>query len=61
MEVGACHDGLCDPLTTNTVETGCGVGDCEPAHQVGTFSNSEDDLHIRGILQIVNSRNCPAT
>ena len=32
VEVGACHDGLCDPLATDTVETGYGVGDCGLAH-----------------------------
>ena len=32
VEVGACHDGLCDPLATDTVETVCGVGDYRPAH-----------------------------
>ena len=32
VEVGARHDGLCDPLATDTTETRCGVGDCGPAH-----------------------------
>ena len=32
VKVGACHDGLCDPLAMDTAETGCGVGDYGPAH-----------------------------
>ena len=32
VEVGACHDELCDPLAMDTTETGCNVGDCGPAH-----------------------------
>ena len=32
VEVRACHDGLCDPLAKDTVETRCGVGDYGPVH-----------------------------
>ena len=32
LEVGACHDELCDPLATDTAETGCDVGDCGSTH-----------------------------
>ena len=46
MEVGACHDGFCDPLSTDTARTGCGMGDSGLAHEVGIFSNRADDLHI---------------
>ena len=61
MEVGARHDGFCDPLAMDTVETCCGMGDSRPAHEVGTFSSSTDDLHIGVILSVVYSRNSPAT
>ena len=61
MEVGARHDGFCDPLATNTVETRCGMGDSGPAHEVGTFSNRADDLHIGEILSVVRSRDRPTT
>ena len=30
--MGACHDGLCDPLAMDTIETRCGVGDIGSAH-----------------------------
>ena len=45
MEVGARHDGFCDPLATDIAET-CGMGDSGSAHKVGTFSNRVDNLHI---------------
>ena len=44
VEVGACNDGLCDPLAIDIV--GRGVGYCGPTHQVSTFPGSTDDLHI---------------
>ena len=53
MEVGARHDGFCDPLATDATEAWCGVGDSRPAHEVGTFLSHEDDLHSGGILQVV--------
>ena len=53
MEVGARHDGFCDPLVTDTVRTGCSMGDSGPAHEVGTFSSRADDLHIGEILPVV--------
>ena len=56
MEVGARHDGFCDPLATDIVRTGCGMGDSESAHEVGTFSSRTDDLHIGEILPVVHSR-----
>ena len=37
------------------------MGDRRPAHQVGTFSSSADDLHTGGILQVVPMRDCPIT
>ena len=37
------------------------MGDGGPTHQVGTFSSSADDLHTRGILPVVYSRDCLAT
>ena len=61
MEVGSRHDGFCDPLSTDTVRTGCGMGDSRPAHEVGTFFSRADDLHIGEILQVVYSRDSPAT
>ena len=36
-------------------------GDSGPAHQVGTFSSGADDLHTRGILQVIHARYCPVT
>ena len=61
MEVGARHDGFCDPLSTNTARACCGMGDSGPAHEVGTFSSHADDLHIGEILPVVYSRDSPAT
>ena len=37
------------------------MGDSRPAHEVGTFSNRADDLHIGEILLVVYSRDSPAT
>ena len=37
------------------------MGDSGPAHEVGTFSGRADDLHIGEILQVVHSRDSPAT
>ena len=37
MEVGARHDGLCDPLSKDIVEARCGMGDSGTAHYVNTF------------------------
>ena len=34
------------------------MGDSGPTHEVGTFSNRADDLHIREILLVVYSRDC---
>ena len=61
MEVRARHDGFCDPLATNIVETLCGMGDSGPTHEVDTFSSCADDLHIREILPVVHSRDNPVT
>ena len=61
MEVGARQDGFCDPLSTDTAETLCGMGDSGPAHEVGTFSSLADDLHIGEILPVIHSRDSPAT
>ena len=61
MEVGARHDGFCDPLATDTVKAGCGMGDSRPAHEIGTFSSHVDDLHIGEILSVVHSRDSLAT
>ena len=61
MEVGARHDGLCDPFSTDIEEACCGVGDSRLAHQVGAFSSSADDLHTRGILQVIRMRDYPVT
>ena len=61
MEVGACHDGFCDPLATDTARTLYGMGDSGPAHEVDTFSSRADDLHIGEILLVVYSRDSPAT
>ena len=61
MEVGARHDGFCDPLSTDTAGTGCGMGDSGLAHEVSTFSSLADDLHIGEILPVVYLRNRPAT
>ena len=61
MEVGARHDGRCDPLATDTAEARRGMGDSEPAHEVGTFSSRADDLLIGEILSVVHSRDSPVT
>ena len=61
MEVGARHDGFCDPLTMESAETCCGMGDSGPAHEVDTFSSRADDLHIGEILPVVYSRDSSAT
>ena len=37
------------------------MGDSGPAHQVGTFFGCADDLHNRGILQVIHMRDCPVT
>ena len=37
------------------------MGDCGPAHEVGTFSSHADDLHYGGILQIIRARDYPVT
>ena len=59
MEVGARHDGFCDPLSTDTPRTGCGMGDSGSAHEVATFSSRVNDLHIGEILPVVHSRDSP--
>ena len=61
MEVGAHHDGLCDPLATDSVEVLRGMGDSGPAHEVGTFSSRADELRLREILPVVHSRDSLAT
>ena len=61
MEVGASHDGFCDPLSTDAAETCCGMGDSGPAHEVGTFSSCADDFHIGEILPVANLRDSPTT
>ena len=61
MEVGACHNGFCDPLAMNTARTWCGMGDSGPTHEVGTFSSRADDLHIGEIMPVVHSRGSPTT
>ena len=61
MEVGACHDGFCDPLSMDTTETLFGIGDCGPTIEVGTFFSHADDLHIGGILPVVYLRDCSVT
>ena len=32
VEVGTCHDGLCDSLSTNGTEARCSMGDSGPTH-----------------------------
>ena len=61
MEVGARHDGFCDPLAIDTARIGCGMGDSGQTHEVDTFSSRVDDLHIGEILPVVHSRDSPAT
>ena len=34
------------------------MGDSGPAYQVGTLFGYTDDLHYRGILQVVHTRDC---
>ena len=40
---------------------GCGMGDSEPTHEVGTFSSMAGDLHIGEIMPVVHSRDSHAT
>ena len=47
MEVGTCHEGLCDSLSTDHMEARCSMGDSGPTHLVDTFSSGADDLHTR--------------
>ena len=61
MEVGAHHDGLCDPLATDTAKLWRGMGDSGPTHEVGTFSSRADDLHFGEILPVIHSRDSSAT
>ena len=61
MEVGAHHDGFCDPLATDTARTRCSMGDSGPAQEVGTFFSLADDLHIEEILPVVHSRDSSTT
>ena len=61
MEVGARHDGLCDPLATDAAEARRSMGGNGSAHEVGTFPSHADDLHTRGILLVVHPRDRPAT
>ena len=37
------------------------MGDSGPAQQVGTFFGYADDLHTRGILQVIHMRDRPVT
>ena len=37
------------------------MSDSGPAHEVGTFSSSADDLHTGGILQVVYTRDSLVT
>ena len=61
MEVGARHDGLCDPLSKDTTETGSGLSYSGQAHKVDIFSSRADDLHTGGILMVVYPRDRLAT
>ena len=61
MEVGTCHDGLCDSLTTDSTEARCSMGDSGLTHYVETFSSGAVDLHNRGILHAVYTRDSLAT
>ena len=61
MEVGTCHDGLCDSLAMDDMEARCSMGDSGPTHYVGTFSSCADDLHTIGILQAVYIRDSLTT
>ena len=61
MEVGARHDGFCDPHYMDTARTCCGIGDSGPTHEVGTFSSRVDDLHNGEIMPVVYLRDSPTT
>ena len=61
MEVGARHDGLCDPLSKDTMETERSLSYSGPAHKVDTFSSRANDLHTGGILLVVYPRDRPDT
>ena len=61
MEVGARHDGHCDPLSTDTAEARRGMGDCRPTHEVDTFSSCADDLLIGEIMPVIHLRDSHAT
>ena len=61
MEVGACHDGLYDPLAMDTMKTRRSLGDSGPSHKIDTFSSRADDVHTGGILPVVYPRDRPAT
>ena len=37
------------------------MGDNGPTHQVDAFSSSADDLHTRGILQVIHTTDCSVT
>ena len=37
------------------------MGDSGPAHQVSTFFGCADELHTRGILQVIHTRDRPVT
>ena len=37
------------------------MGDNGPTHQVDAFSRSTDDLHTRGIPQVIHTRDCSVT
>ena len=52
MEVGALHDGLCDPLATNIVGARRDVGYCGPTHQVSTFISDRDPRFIAQFWRI---------
>ena len=59
--MGTCHNKLYDSLATNIARTCRGVGDSGMAYQVGTLFDGVDDLHARGILQVVYMRDFPVT
>ena len=61
MEVGTCHEGLCDSLSTDHTEARCSMGESGPTHLVDTFSSGADDLHTRGILQAIYTIDNPTT
>ena len=37
------------------------MGDSGTTHQVGTFPRNLDDLHTRGILLVIHTKDCPVT